>query len=115
MGTVYEAQQLSMDRRVALKVLPFAALLDDRQLLRFKNEARTAGTLHHPHIVPVYSVGVERGVHYYAMQYIEGPSLAEVLMDIAGEATEAQRMGRPSHGPAANVRSHGKRYDIRCG
>ena len=68
MGVVYEAEQISMKRSVALKVLPFAALLDERQLQRFKNEARAAGALHHPNIVPVYSVGTERGVHYYAMQ-----------------------------------------------
>ena len=79
MGVVYEAEQLSMGRQVALKVLPFAALLDHRQLQRFKTEARAAGSLHHPHIVPVFSVGTERGIHYYAMQLIEGPSLAEVI------------------------------------
>jgi tetratricopeptide (TPR) repeat protein len=61
-----------------VKVLPFAAMLDERQLARFKNEARAAASLHHPHIVPVFYVGVERGVHYYAMQYVEGESLAEV-------------------------------------
>ena len=82
MGIVYEAEQLSMGRCVALKVLPFAALLDERQLQRFRIEARTAGTLHHPHIVPVFSVGTERGVHFYAMQFIDGPSLAEVLADL---------------------------------
>ena len=81
MGVVYEAKQITMSRTVALKVLPFAALLDERQLQRFKNEARAAGALHHPHIVPVFSVGTERGVHYYAMQYIDGPSLAELISD----------------------------------
>src|SRR5690349_20722342 len=79
MGVVYEAEQLSLGRRVALKVLPFAAMLDERQLQRFKNEARAAAALHHTHIVPVYSVGCERGVHYYAMQYIEGQTLAEAI------------------------------------
>ncbi len=79
MGIVYEAEQLSLGRRVAVKVLPLAGMLDERQLQRFKNEARAAATLHHPHIVPVYSVGCERGVHYYAMQLIEGQSLAGVI------------------------------------
>ena len=79
MGVVYEAEQTSLGRRVALKVLPFAGLLDTRQLQRFKNEARAAATLSHPHIVPVYFVGVERGVHYFAMQLIEGCSLAYVI------------------------------------
>src|SRR5262249_10556953 len=79
MGVVYEAEQLSLNRRVALKVLSFAAALDPRQLQRFQNQARAAAGLHHPHIVPVYGVGAERGVHYYAMQFIDGSSLAELL------------------------------------
>ncbi len=79
MGVVYEAEQISLQRRVALKVLPFASALDTRQLQRFKNEAQAAAHLHHQNIVPVYAVGCERGVHYYAMQYIEGHSLAAVI------------------------------------
>jgi tetratricopeptide (TPR) repeat protein len=71
MGVVYEAEQISLGRRVALKVLPFAAALDGRQLQRFKNEAQAAASLHHTNIVPVFGVGCERGVHYYAMQYID--------------------------------------------
>jgi tetratricopeptide (TPR) repeat protein len=66
---------------VALKVLPFAAALDARQLQRFKNEAQAAAVLHHTHIVPVFGIGCERGVHYYAMQLIDGQSLAQVISD----------------------------------
>jgi serine/threonine protein kinase len=76
MGVVYEAEQVSLGRRVAVKVLPFAAGLDSRQLQRFKNEAQAAALLQHPNIVPVHAVGFEHGVHYYAMQFIEGRSLA---------------------------------------
>ncbi|MCA9262498.1 MAG: serine/threonine protein kinase, partial [Planctomycetales bacterium] len=94
MGVVYEAEQLSLGRRVALKVLPFAAVLDQRQLTRFQNEARAAATLDHPHIVSVYGVGQERGVYYYAMQLIEGQSLAQVI---------AQRL----HDEEAEVASRG--------
>jgi serine/threonine protein kinase/WD40 repeat protein len=80
MGVVYEAQQLSLGgRRVALKVLPFAGMFDPRHLLRFQNEARAAACLHHPHIVPVYAVGCDRGVHYYAMQFIDGQTLASAI------------------------------------
>jgi serine/threonine protein kinase/WD40 repeat protein len=79
MGVVYEAEQRSLGRRVALKVLPLAATLDRQQLQRFQIEARAAATLRHPNIVPVYSVGCEHGVHYYAMQLIEGQSLAQVI------------------------------------
>src|SRR5262249_40948562 len=68
MGIVYEAVQISLNRRVALKVLPFAATMDPRHLQRFKNEARAAASLHHGHDVQVYAVGWERGVHYCALQ-----------------------------------------------
>jgi WD40 repeat protein/serine/threonine protein kinase len=79
MGVVYEAEQMSLGRRVALKVLPFAATMDSRHLQRFHNEARAAACLHHGHIVPVFYVGCERGVHFYAMQLIEGQTLAAVI------------------------------------
>jgi serine/threonine protein kinase len=89
MGIVYEAVQLSLGRRVALKVLPFAATFDPKHLQRFKNEAQAAAQLHHTNIVPVYFVGAERGVHYYAMQLIEGQSLAALIRQLRQEA------GRP--------------------
>jgi serine/threonine protein kinase len=79
MGIVYEAERMSLSRRVALKVLPFAATMDPRHLQRFKIEAQAAAQLHHTNIVPVHYVGCERGVHFYAMQYIEGESLAAVI------------------------------------
>ncbi len=79
MGIVYEAWQLSLDRRVALKVLPFASLLDGKQIARFRNEAQAAARLHHPNIVPVFAVGTDRGVHYYAMQYVDGQPLDRVI------------------------------------
>jgi eukaryotic-like serine/threonine-protein kinase len=82
MGVVYEAIQLSLGRRVAIKVLPFAAALDPRQLQRFKNEAVAAANLHHTHIVPVHGLGYDRGVHYFAMQFIEGHTLEAVIADL---------------------------------
>ena len=82
MGVVYEARQLSLDRTVALKVLPMAAFLDDRQLRRFKNEALAAASLQHPSIVSVHGVGCERSVHFYAMDLIHGSDLAEVIREL---------------------------------
>jgi serine/threonine protein kinase len=82
MGIVYEAEQISLNRRVALKVLPFAATMDPRHLQRFKNESLAAAGLHHPNIVPVHYVGCERGVHFFAMQLIEGPTLAAILQQL---------------------------------
>jgi serine/threonine protein kinase len=99
MGVVYEAEQVSLGRRVALKVLPLAATLDPRQLQRFHNEARAAASLEHAHIVPVYGVGCVRGVHYYAMKFIEGQSLADVIRrqhaERASAAASAQAPGAP--------------------
>jgi serine/threonine protein kinase len=86
MGVVYQAEQISLGRRVALKVLPLAATLDGRHLARFHNEARAAACLHHEHIVPVYSVGCERGVHFYAMQFIDGQTLAALIGQLRQQA-----------------------------
>ncbi len=83
MGVVYEAHQISLARRVALKILPFAAMLDARQVARFKNEAQAAAQLYHPNIVPVHAVGVERGVHFYAMKFIEGQPLDHAIRELA--------------------------------
>lgn len=83
MGIVYEATQLSLRRSVALKVLPFAAVLDQQQVARFRNEAQAAASLHHPHIVPVFAVGCERGVHYYSMQLIDGQTLEQVFNELS--------------------------------
>ena len=79
MGIVYAAKQISLQRPVALKILPFTSVLDPRQVARFQNEAQAAASLHHPNIVPVYGVGCERGVHYYSMQLIEGQTLAQFI------------------------------------
>ena len=82
MGVVYEAEQISLERRVALKVLPFAAVLDQQQLQRFKTEAKAAAGLHHGNIVPVIQVGCERAVHFYAMQYIDGQNVSELISQL---------------------------------
>jgi len=79
MGIVYEAHQKSLNRQVALKMLPFGAVLDPRKIARFRNEAQAAAQLHHPHIVPVFAVGQEQGVYYYAMQFIDGQSLSQII------------------------------------
>jgi serine/threonine protein kinase/Tfp pilus assembly protein PilF len=108
MGVVYEAEQLSLGRRVALKVLPFAAALDSRQLQRFKNEAQAAAHLHHTNIVPVFGVGCERGVHFYAMQYIEGQTLAQVIADLKLQRVKGKD-NRESEAPAEPFTSPARR------
>jgi len=79
MGVVFEAEQVSLRRRVAVKVLPTSATWDDRRLRRFQHEAQAAAKLHHPNIVPVYTVGCEQGVHYFAMQFLDGHTLADLI------------------------------------
>ena len=87
MGVVYEARQVSLGRRVALKVLPLASAIDPRQRQRFLIEAQAAAQLNHPHIVPIYAAGCDQGVHFYAMQYVDGHSLAELLVEYREHAT----------------------------
>jgi WD40 repeat protein/serine/threonine protein kinase len=124
MGVVYEAVQISLGRRVALKVLPFAGALDTKQLQRFKNEAQAAAHLQHQNIVPVHYVGCERGVHFYAMQFIDGQTLSAVIRDLrrlagpqppaadvsglaselaSGRWAEARRPAPPAHATTADM------------
>jgi serine/threonine protein kinase/WD40 repeat protein len=106
MGVVYEAEQVSLGRRVALKVLPGHASRDGRVRERFRREARAAARLHHTNIVPVYEVGQEEDVRFYAMQFIEGQGLDAVISELRRllerarcrshmEATSAGRSLRP--------------------
>jgi WD40 repeat protein/serine/threonine protein kinase len=97
MGIVYQAVQISLGRLVALKVLPLASAMDPKQLQRFKNEARAAAHLHHSNIVPVYGVGCERGVHYYAMQYIEGQTVAAIIAELRQlSRQDPKKVGNPA-------------------
>ncbi|MBI4583759.1 MAG: serine/threonine protein kinase [Planctomycetes bacterium] len=82
MGIVYEAWQNSMDRRVALKVLPKAVPADTKAVRRFIIEAQAAGKLTHPNIVHVHGMGVEGQVPYFAMDFVEGETLAQVLSSL---------------------------------
>jgi serine/threonine protein kinase/Flp pilus assembly protein TadD len=109
MGVVYEAEQLSLRRQVALKVLPLAATMDPRHLQRFHNEAQAAACLHHGHIVPVFYVGCERGVHFYAMQLIEGQTLAAVIRELRWDQNEPEALatGR-GRAPEAGVELAGE-------
>jgi serine/threonine protein kinase/WD40 repeat protein len=82
MGVVYEAEQEALGRHVALKVLPFARLLEPTFRERFQREAQAAARLHHSNIVPVFGVGEQDGLHFYAMQFIQGQGLDQVLREV---------------------------------
>ncbi len=88
MGIVYEALQESLGRHIALKVLLPHAVLDDRSLRRFQQEARSAARLHHSNIVPVFGVGACDGQHYYVMQFIQGLGLDRVLAALRRRSSE---------------------------
>ncbi len=82
MGVVYEAVQESLGRHVALKILPFHGAVNAGRLERFRREARAAARLHHTNIVPVFGVGEADGIHFFAMQFIRGQGLHEVLHEL---------------------------------
>jgi WD40 repeat protein/serine/threonine protein kinase/tetratricopeptide (TPR) repeat protein len=95
MGVVYEAEQISLGRRVALKVLPAHVSGDFKALQRFRREAKAAARLHHTNIVPVFGVGEDNGLPYYVMQFIQGLGLDAVLQELT-----RLRQG-PAHSPTS--------------
>ncbi len=101
MGIVYQARDTKLDKNVAVKVLAYGTALDETRIDRFRLEAKTAATLDHPNVVPVYSVGYEHGTHYYAMQLIEGESLDRRIT--AAQSLDSIR--KDPVGNSANVRS----------
>ncbi len=104
MGIVYEAEQVSLGRHVALKVLGQKKLIDPRQRRRFEREARSAAKLHHTNIVPVFGVGENDGLPYYVMQFIQGLGLDSVLEELKRlqkTASASHPAARPD-GPAPN-------------
>jgi len=96
MGVVYAARQPSLNRSVALKVLPPALRRDERLHARFRREAEAAGRLRHPNIVPVYSIGESAGAPFFTMELVDGRSLAEVIRARRG----GQDAGLPPAGDA---------------
>lgn len=78
MGIVYEAEQQSLERRVALKMLPKKSF-SETQLEQFERESRLAARLHHTNIVPIYGVGHQAGLNYYVMQLIDGTNLGNFV------------------------------------
>ncbi len=81
MGAVYRAKQKSLKRRVAIKVLPPNLAADQRLLMRFQLEASTTSKLQTPHVVQVYAIGDHDGNHYYAMEYVEGKDLYDIIKE----------------------------------
>lgn len=82
MGVVYEAEQESLGRRVAIKVLADSYAMSAQAVRRFRREAQATARLHHTNIVSVFGVGEYEGKHFYVMQYIEGRSLDRVMGEL---------------------------------
>ena len=117
MGVVYEAEQESLGRHVALKVLPRSALLNEHAVARFRREARSAARLHHSNIVPVFGFGEADGLHYYVMQFIHGRGLDEVIAElrqIGQSAPPATGKPEPTDGPAGQRRSTVSAAEVAC-
>ncbi|NJR12752.1 serine/threonine protein kinase, partial [bacterium] len=94
MGAVYRAVQPSLGRAVAIKILPPHPTLDESVVQRFEREARTIGTLQHPHILPLYDYGRQDNILYLVMAYADGGSLAELMSDGPLPLTLADRLVR---------------------
>ncbi len=95
MGVVYEAEQVSLGRRVAVKILPPSFAENRETIERFVSEARAAARLQHRNIVPVYAVGEEGELHYYAMKFIQGRSLGQVLEELRRNSDPIHRTVAP--------------------
>jgi len=82
MGTVYSAEDVQLERRIALKVVAPELALDERFRERFLRESKLAASLEHPHIVPIHSAGEDKGVLYLAMRYVDGRDLGALLASL---------------------------------
>jgi eukaryotic-like serine/threonine-protein kinase len=111
MGVVYEAEHQALQNRVALKIMHPRFRTDPTYLRRFQTEARSAARLHHTNIVPVFDFGQQDDVCYYAMQYIAGVGLDQVVEDVrrlrAGGDGPAQTAGTSVVAGQLAVLSHG--------
>jgi serine/threonine-protein kinase len=92
MGVVFKARQTDLDRIVAIKMILSSHLASEEQVRRFQAEAKAAARLQHPHIIGVYEFGQAHGQHYFAMQYVNGASLAQVLQRGPLPVEEAVRL-----------------------
>lgn len=103
MGVVYRARQISLGRRVALKVLKGSITLHPGVVDRFRREAAAAARLRHPNIVPIYSTGESEGNHFYAMQLIDGQSLDGALRRMRTEREARGVLGLQESPPPGPV------------
>ena len=94
MGVVYRARQVSLDRIVAVKMMRPGLLATEAEIRRFREEAKTAASLQHPNIVAIHEVGEFDGLHYFSMDFVEGPNLGELVRERPIAPAEAARYVR---------------------
>jgi WD40 repeat protein/serine/threonine protein kinase len=114
MGVVYEAEQISLGRHVALKVMPQALRLDATRKARFEREARAAAKLHHTNIVPVFGVGEHDGLPYYVMQLIDGRGLDAVLLELRCTPAEGIPVTSVDSSPVRPAADAGTTLTVPC-
>jgi WD40 repeat protein len=107
MGVVYRARQRSLQRIVALKLLPFGEFTREEVVRRFHAEAGAVARLSHPHIVQVHEVGTDHGQHFFSMDYVAGPTLAMAIREQAMPAARAVRLLRTVAEAVAYAHDHG--------
>jgi hypothetical protein len=107
MGVVYKARQTSLNRLVALKMLPPGDLASPEKLGRFRSEAEALARLHDSHIIPIYEIGVHEGLPYFTMEYVAGPSLARILDGRAQDALASARLMETLARTIHTVHQHG--------
>src|SRR5678815_4390472 len=91
MGEVYLAQDMKLNRKVALKILPAGLVTNDDRMRRFTQEAKAAATLNHPNIAHVYEVDEVEGTHFIAMEFIDGVTLRQNIHEQAGDLKRVLR------------------------
>jgi len=105
MGIVYEARQRSLNRKVALKVLSSGLGMTTKAVIRFRREAETAAKLHHTNIVPIHATGEDDGIHYYAMELVDGPSLNLVIRNMRDQRRSAEPEAQAPNTPSCDSNS----------
>src|SRR2546428_1494967 len=91
MGEVYLAQDTRLDRKVALKILPADLAADQDRMRRFTQEAKAAAALNHPNIAHIYEIGESDGVHFIAMEFVDGFTLRQLIHDQQTELSKLLR------------------------
>ena len=116
MGTVYRAVDTRLDRPVAVKLLREESTASNENKKRFVQEAKAASALNHPHIVTIYDIGQDQGVHFIAMEYVVGASLAQLLAKTklsVNQALEIRGADRRCAGRRSRRGDHSSRSQAR--